>query len=76
VDQLITPRDLLTHRSGLPRHDFICVSTYMSREELVHRIRYLEPSATFRQKFQYNNLMYALAGYLAGLKREQLGKSW
>jgi CubicO group peptidase (beta-lactamase class C family) len=71
--QLITPRDLLTHRSGLPRHDFIRVSTYMSREELVHRIRYLEPSATFRQKFQYNNLMYALAGYLAGF---EAGTTW
>jgi len=64
--QLITPRDLLTHRSGLPRHDFIRTSTYLSREELVHRIRYLEPSATFRQEFQYNNLMYVTAGYVAG----------
>jgi CubicO group peptidase (beta-lactamase class C family) len=64
--QLITPRDLLTHRSGLPRHDFIRTSTYLTREELVHRIRYLEPSSTFRQTFQYNNLMYVTAGYLAG----------
>jgi CubicO group peptidase (beta-lactamase class C family) len=64
--ELVTPRDLLTHRSGLPRHDFLRVSTYLTREELVHRIRYLEPSATFRQKFQYSNLMYTVAGYLAG----------
>ncbi len=71
--QLITPRDLLTHRSGLPRHDFIRISTYLSREELVHRVRYLEPSATFRQKFQYNNLMYVTAGYLAGF---EAGTTW
>lgn len=64
--QLITPRDLLTHRSGLPRHDLIRMSTYLTREELVHRIRYLEPSSTFRQTYQYNNLMYVVAGYLAG----------
>jgi CubicO group peptidase (beta-lactamase class C family) len=64
--QLITPRDLLTHRSGLPRHDFIRTSTYLTREELVHRIRYLEPSSTFRQTFQYNNLMYVTVGYLSG----------
>lgn len=64
--QLITPRDLLTHRSGLPRHDFIRTSTYLTREELVHRIRYLQPSSTFRQTFQYNNLMYVTVGYLSG----------
>jgi CubicO group peptidase (beta-lactamase class C family) len=64
--QLITPRDLLTHRSGLPRHDFIRTSTYLTREELIRRIRYLEPSYTFRQAYQYNNLMYVTAGYLAG----------
>jgi CubicO group peptidase (beta-lactamase class C family) len=64
--QLITPRDLLIHRSGLSGNNFIRESTYLSREELVRRIRYLEPSATFRQTFQYNNLMYTVAGYLAG----------
>jgi len=64
--QLVTPRDLLTHRSGLPRHDFIRVSTYLSREELLLRLRYLEPNLTFREGFQYNNLMYVAAGYMAG----------
>jgi CubicO group peptidase (beta-lactamase class C family) len=64
--QLITPRDLLVHRSGLPRHDFIRESTYLTREELIRRIRYLEPSHSFREVFQYNNLMYVVAGYLAG----------
>jgi CubicO group peptidase (beta-lactamase class C family) len=70
---LITPRDLLTHRSGLPGHNFIRFSTPLAREELVRRLRYLEPSHTFREVYQYNNLMYVTAGFLAG---EVAGKSW
>ena len=65
--ELITPRDLLTHRSGLPRHDFIRFSTPLSREELVRRIRFLPNNTTFRDHYQYNNLMYTTAGYLAGV---------
>jgi CubicO group peptidase (beta-lactamase class C family) len=71
--ELMTPRDLLTHRSGLPRHDFIRFSTPLTRAELVRRIRYLEPNRTFRDVYQYNNLMYVTAGFLAG---EIAGKSW
>ena len=63
---LMTPRDLLTHRSGLPRHDFIRFSTPLDRAELVRRLRFLEPSRTFRDVYQYNNLMYVTAGFLAG----------
>jgi CubicO group peptidase (beta-lactamase class C family) len=32
----------------------------------VRRLRYLPNSATFRDRYQYNNLMYVTAGYLAG----------
>jgi CubicO group peptidase (beta-lactamase class C family) len=71
--ELMTPRDLLTHRSGLPRHDFIRFSTPLARAELVRRVRYLEPNRTFRDVYQYNNLMYVTAGFLAG---EVAGKSW
>lgn len=70
---LITVRDMLTHRSGLPRHDFIRFSTHLTREELVRRIRYLEPNRTFREVYQYNNLMFVTAGYLAG---ELAGSTW
>jgi len=64
--QLITPRDLLGHRSGLSRHDFIRYSTHLTPDEFIQRLRYLEPNHTFRETFQYNNLMYVVAGYLAG----------
>src|SRR5215831_1093413 len=54
----LTPRDLVTHRSGLPRHDFMWYKSPLSRRELFDRLRFLEPSKDLRTLFQYNNLMY------------------
>ncbi|KAJ7348606.1 beta-lactamase/transpeptidase-like protein [Mycena albidolilacea] len=56
--------DLMSHRTGLPRHD----ESYFVKNEtlraLVRRLRYLKPSAGFRETFQYNNMMYAVLSYL------------
>lgn len=61
----LTPRDLVTHRSGLPRHDLVWYNNFEAkREEFVRRLAYLQPTADLRQRFQYNNLMYLTAGYL------------
>lgn len=64
--QHITPRDLVTHRSGLPRHDLAWYNSPLSRKELVYRMRYLPPNKDLREKWQYNNLMFMTAGYLVG----------
>jgi CubicO group peptidase (beta-lactamase class C family) len=69
----LTPRDLVTHRSGLPRHDLIWYSSSFTREQLVARLRYLELSKPIRSTFQYNNLMFLTAGYLGG---RIIGTSW
>ena len=61
-----TPRDLLCHRSGMADHLLMTYGSPFSREEVYRRLRYLEPSSGFREKFQYNNLMYVTAGYLVG----------
>ncbi len=66
-------RDLVTHRTGLPRHDFIWYTSDFSREDLLRRLQYLEPSKPLRAKFQYNNLMFMTAGYIAG---QLNGTSW
>jgi CubicO group peptidase (beta-lactamase class C family) len=73
ASELITPRDLVTHRSGLPRHDLLWYNASLSRKEIVGRLPFLEPSETFRSKFQYNNLMYLTAGYLVERLTDQ---SW
>jgi len=62
--KLMTPRDLLTHRSGLPRHDLMWYGSNATREEMYERLRYLAPSTTIRNRFQYQNLMYMTAGLL------------
>ncbi len=65
--QRITARDLVTHRSGLPRHDLVWYNNQsISRSDLMQRVRYLQPSKDLREVFQYNNNMYAMAGYLLG----------
>ena len=61
-----TVRDLVTHRIGLPRHDFVWDGSDLSREQLFHRLPYLPFSKDLRERFQYNNLMYMTSGYLAG----------
>jgi CubicO group peptidase (beta-lactamase class C family) len=62
----MTPRDLVTHRSGLPRHDRMWLNSPFTRQEIYERMRYLEPNKDFRTTFQYQNLMFMTAGYLAG----------
>ncbi|WP_244918744.1 serine hydrolase domain-containing protein [Paenibacillus dendritiformis] len=62
----ITIRDMLCHRSGLPRHDLMWYNAPFTREEIIERLQYLEPNHDFRSKWQYNNLMYMAAGYLVG----------
>ena len=69
----MTPRDLVTHRSGLPRHDLVWYNAKLSRPELVARLVHLEPNEDFREKFQYQNLMFLTAGHLAA---EVAGTSW
>lgn len=69
----LTPRDLVTHRSGLPRHDMMWYNNDATRKELFDRLQYLEPSKDIRTTWQYQNLMYMTAGYLVG---EITGQSW
>ena len=70
----LTPRDLVTHRSGLPRHDLVWYNNRTAtREDLVRRLAYLPPTADLREKWQYNNMMFLTAGYLV---ETLTGKSW
>ena len=62
----MTPRDLVCHRSGLPRHDSMWYGSSATRKELFDRLQYLEPSRDFRTTYQYQNLMFMTAGYMVG----------
>ena len=73
LTQQITLRDMMSHRTGLPRHDLSWFVDPDTRENLTKRIEFMEPSAPLRQTWQYNNFMYLLQGVLT---EKLTGKSW
>ena len=56
MNDMITIRDLMSHRTGIPRHDF---SWYFfptfSKDSLITRIQYHEPFTSVRNQYYYNN---------------------
>ncbi|MEO5999118.1 MAG: serine hydrolase [Chitinophagaceae bacterium] len=70
----VTLRDMMCHRTGVSRYDY---SWYFfpsrSKDTLVQRIQYMEPSEPLRQKWQYNNFMFLLQGVVV---EKLTGKSW
>ena len=73
ISGLVTTRDLVTMRTGLPRHDFVWTRSPITRSELVSSLRHLALCAGFRERFQYNNLTVTAAGHVAEVIT---GKSW
>ncbi|KAJ7038058.1 beta-lactamase/transpeptidase-like protein [Mycena alexandri] len=53
--------DVMSHRTGLPRHDFL---SHENVQEVIRGLRYLKPSTGFRELYQYNNHMYTLLSAL------------
>jgi CubicO group peptidase (beta-lactamase class C family) len=70
----ITVRDLMCHRTGLPRHDY---SWYLfntdSRDSLLQRVKYQEPTFGVRHRWQYNNFMFLAQGVIA---EKVTGETW
>jgi CubicO group peptidase (beta-lactamase class C family) len=71
----VTVRDLLTHRTGLPGTDLLwgLPENQYSLDEMMRRLRYVKPSSSFRSQWEYENLMYAIAG---GLVAKISGMPW
>ena len=60
-----TARDMVTHRTGLARHDMLWYGSGLNAEQLFTGLRHLAPGAPFRSGWQYNNLMFAASGRIA-----------
>jgi CubicO group peptidase (beta-lactamase class C family) len=73
ASERMTIRDLLLHRSGLSRNDLMWYGNDFTRKQIFDRLKYLPMGKGFRNGFDYNNLGYMTAGYLAG---EVAGSSW
>lgn len=67
-------KDLMSHRTGLPRHDasWYYFPTY-NKDSLVLRIEHQEPFTGVRQKWRYNNFMFLVQGVIT---ERITGKSW
>ncbi len=75
VTREFTVRDLLVHRSGLPEvcGGLLWYGSDYSREEVIQRLRHLQPVTSFRSTFAYQNVTYMVAGEVI---RAVTGKSW
>jgi CubicO group peptidase (beta-lactamase class C family) len=60
----LTVRDLLSHRSGLARGELVWYGSGFDRDEIVRRVRFLQPTWSFRSQFGYQNIMYITAGQI------------
>jgi CubicO group peptidase (beta-lactamase class C family) len=73
ISSAVTVRDLITMRTGLPRHDLVWDGNVATRSEIVARLAHLQPSAGFRERYQYNNLTVTTAGHIAEIVT---GRTW
>jgi CubicO group peptidase (beta-lactamase class C family) len=67
VSHEMTIRDLLTHRSGMGLGEgdlLIFPHTTYTRDDIIHRLRYMKPASSFRSRYAYDNLLYIAAGQI------------
>jgi CubicO group peptidase (beta-lactamase class C family) len=77
VTEEFTIRDLLTHRSGLGLGAgdlmFWPGQNKFTMKTIIHNLRYLKPVSGFRTKYDYDNLLYMVAGEVVA---RVSGKPW
>lgn len=77
VTEDFTVRDLLTHRSGLGLGAgdlmFWPDSNSFTKKDIIHNLRYLKQVSSFRTKYDYDNLLYIVAGEVVA---RVSGTSW
>jgi CubicO group peptidase (beta-lactamase class C family) len=73
VTREVTVRDVLAHRCGLPHADHLWFGSTLDRDQIVYRMRLVEPQSSFRYTFDYSNNMYIVAGEII---RSVSGITW
>ena len=73
ADRDVTIRDLLCHRTGMPRHDLLWYGSNMSPEDFVRAYGKAKPSTSFRSTWEYANVPFTTAGLAAG---KVAGSDW
>ena len=75
VSNEVTIKDLLCHRVGLGTFsgDVIWYKSDLNSEEIIRRLKYIEPEFGFRDGFGYSNVMFITAGEVI---KKVTGKTW
>ncbi|MBL8271614.1 serine hydrolase, partial [Steroidobacter sp.] len=68
----LTVRDAVVHRSGIAETPYFIYAT-MNADAAAEQLRYIVPQDRFRDSFNYNNLMYGVAGKIVAAAS---GMSW
>ncbi|KAF9905255.1 hypothetical protein BX616_001061 [Lobosporangium transversale] len=58
----LTLVDLLSHRTGLPRHDWAWFMANTTTLELIKNVKHVHINRKLKSKMVYNNFMYGVAG--------------
>src|SRR5262249_38120356 len=62
ADREVTVRDLLCHRTGMPRHDILWYETDDLAAEVIRRYGLAKSSTSFRSTWEYANVPFTAAG--------------
>jgi CubicO group peptidase (beta-lactamase class C family) len=73
ADQAVTLRDIVSHRTGLSRHDELWDDTALTREDVVRSMAHIGLTRPFRSAYQYQNIMFIAAGEAVA---QASGTSW
>jgi CubicO group peptidase (beta-lactamase class C family) len=66
ADREVTLRDLLCHRTGMPRHDMLWSGLSTDSGEVIRRWGGGKSSTSFRSTWEYSNVPFTTAGVIAG----------
>jgi CubicO group peptidase (beta-lactamase class C family) len=58
----VTIRDALSHQAGIGRAELLWLGSGATRDQVVHRLRFLKAESPFRSRFSYQNVMYTAGG--------------
>ena len=73
LNTYVTLRDMLSHRTGLPRYDGIWIGDTGTRKSSVSKVVYMRPQLKLRDGYIYNNMMFAASG---AAMEAVTGKTW
>ncbi|MGL4552230.1 MAG: serine hydrolase, partial [Gemmataceae bacterium] len=66
ADREVTLRDLICHRTGMPRHDMLWAGLEPGTDDLIRRWARARPSTSFRSTWEYSNVPFVIGGVAAG----------